>query len=197
MQYVPDLGRRAGCDEHFLFGVFKARDVGHRIVFEETSDFIQVHDACGRSLQASLQRHSGLIWLDIQLCRPSVTVMQAQVSSSKHLMHLRLGNLGNSAMYQLQPSARLDLKFHSDDMMPFCETSDICKSVVLDIPRSSDTPDPDICFHSVGADLNGLMNVLSLGGARCNIAAVDFKAGSSFMMYCVIKTRLRGSSGVS
>jgi hypothetical protein len=101
--------------------------------------------------------------------------MQAQVSSSKHLMHLRLENLDNSGMYQLQRSALLDLKFHSDDMMPFCETSDICKSVVLDIPRSSDTPDPAICFHSVGVDLNGLMNVLSLGGARYSNAAVDFK----------------------
>jgi hypothetical protein len=31
-------------------------------VFEEPSDFIQVHDACGRSLQVFLQLHSGLIW---------------------------------------------------------------------------------------------------------------------------------------
>ncbi len=62
VQYVPNLGRRAGCDDHRLFGVFNARDAGHRIVFKEPSDFIQVHDACGRSLQVFLQLHSGLIW---------------------------------------------------------------------------------------------------------------------------------------
>jgi hypothetical protein len=29
VQCVPDLGRRAGCDEHRHFSVFKARDAGH------------------------------------------------------------------------------------------------------------------------------------------------------------------------
>jgi hypothetical protein len=38
--------------------LFKAGDAGHRIVFEEPSNFIQVHDATGRSLQVPLQRHS-------------------------------------------------------------------------------------------------------------------------------------------
>jgi hypothetical protein len=99
--------------------------------------------------------------------------MQAEVSSSKHLMHLRLGHLGNSAMDQLQRSARVDLKFHSDDMLPFCETCTIFKSMVLDIPRSSDTPDPAICFHTVGVDLNGPMSVPSLGGALYSILVVD------------------------
>jgi hypothetical protein len=175
VQYVPDLGRRAGCDEHRLFSVFKARDVGHRIVFEEPFDFIQVHDANGTSLQVPLRRHGGLIWLDTELCRPTIAAMKAEVSSVKHLMHLRLGHLGSSAMDQLQRSARVDLKFQSGDMLPFCETCAICKSVVLDIPRSSDTPDPVVCFHTVGVDLNGPMSVPSLGGGRYSMAAVDFK----------------------
>jgi hypothetical protein len=50
MEYVLDLGRRAGCDEHRLFNVFKARDAGHRIVFEGPCDYIQIYDANGRSL---------------------------------------------------------------------------------------------------------------------------------------------------
>ena len=33
VHHVPDLGRRAGCDEHRLFSVFMAREAGHRIVF--------------------------------------------------------------------------------------------------------------------------------------------------------------------
>ena len=75
VQYVPDLGRRAGCDQHRLFNVFKARDAGHRIVFEDPSDYIQVHDASGHSLQVPLRRHGGLIWLDTELCRSTVTAM--------------------------------------------------------------------------------------------------------------------------
>ena len=47
VQNVRDLERRAGCDQHRLFSVFKARDAGHRIVFEGLSDYIQVHDASG------------------------------------------------------------------------------------------------------------------------------------------------------
>lgn len=33
----------------------------HRLVFEEPSDFMQVHVSSGRSLQVILQRHSGLM----------------------------------------------------------------------------------------------------------------------------------------
>ncbi len=31
VQYIPDLGRRAGCDETHLFCVFKARRPSHRV----------------------------------------------------------------------------------------------------------------------------------------------------------------------
>jgi len=50
VQYVLDLGRRAGSDEHCLFSVFKTRDAGHRIVLEDPCDYIQVYDASGPSL---------------------------------------------------------------------------------------------------------------------------------------------------
>ena len=174
-QYVRDLGRRACCDEHRLFSVFKARDVGHRIVLEDLADYIQVHDASGRSFQVSLRRHDGLVWLDTDLCRPIATAMLADASSSRQLMHLRLGHLGNSAMDQLQRSGLLGLKFRSDDTPPVCETCAICKSAVLDIPRSKDTLDSDVGFHTLGVDLNCPMSVPPLGGGRYNIADVDFK----------------------
>ena len=175
VQYVPDLGRRAGCDEHRLFSVFKARDAGHRIVFEDPCDYIQVYDASGRSLQVPLRRYGGLIWLDTELCLPSVTAMHANASISRHLLHLRLGHLGSSAMDKLHRSGLVDLQCQSGNTPPFCETCAVCKSVVLDIPRTSDTPDPDVCFHTLGVDLNGPMSVPSLGGGRYSIAAVDFK----------------------
>jgi hypothetical protein len=82
---------------------------GHRIVFKDPVDYIQVHDASGRSFQ--VRRHGGLIWLDTELCRPTVTAMPADASSSRNLMQLRLGHLGNSAMKQLQRSEVLGLKF--------------------------------------------------------------------------------------
>ncbi len=55
VHYVPDMGRRAGCDEHRLFNVFKAREADHRIVFEEPSDFIHVHDASRCTLPLGLR----------------------------------------------------------------------------------------------------------------------------------------------
>ena len=59
--FFLDLGRREGCDEHRLFGVFKARDAGHRIAFEDPCDYVQAYDANDRSLQVPLRRHDGLI----------------------------------------------------------------------------------------------------------------------------------------
>ena len=104
VQYVSDLGRRACYDEHRLFSVSKARDVGHYIVFEDLAGYIQVHDASRCSFQVSLRRHGELIWLDTEMCRPNVTSMFADASLHGHLMPLRLGHLGNSAMDQLQRS---------------------------------------------------------------------------------------------
>ncbi len=71
------------------------------MVFEDPSYYIEVHDASGHSLQVPLRRHGGLIWLDTELCRSRVTAMHADTSTSKQLMHLRLGHLGSSAMDQL------------------------------------------------------------------------------------------------
>jgi hypothetical protein len=61
-------------------------------VFEDPSDYIQVHDASGHNLQVPLQRRGGLIWLDTEPCRSTVSAMQADTSTSKQLMHLRLGH---------------------------------------------------------------------------------------------------------
>ncbi len=69
--------------------------------------------------------------------------------------------------------------------MPFCETCAICKSVVLDFPRSSDTLDPDVCFNKLGVDLNGPMSVPSLGGGRYSIAVVDFK--TQYILHDVLR----------
>ncbi len=71
VQYVLDLGRRAGFDEDQSFSGFKARDAGHRIMFEDPCDYIQVYDANGRILQVPLRRHGVLIWLDTELYLPS------------------------------------------------------------------------------------------------------------------------------
>ncbi len=60
-------------------------------------------------------------------------------------------------------------------MLPFYDTCAICKPVVHDIPRSSDTSYSYICFHTIGVDLNGSMNVPSLGGGRFSIVVVEFK----------------------
>ena len=73
--------RAVSCDEHRLFSVFKARQAGHRIVFEDPSDFIHVHDASGRRLQVPLRRHDGLIWLDTELCHPTVTKSASTVTA--------------------------------------------------------------------------------------------------------------------
>ncbi len=141
-----------------------------------------MHDASGRSLQVPLRRHGNMIWLDTELCHPivakfasTVTEVQAEVASSKHLMHLRLGHLDGLAMDQLHRCGRVGLSFQRGDTLPFCETCAICKSEVLDIPRSSYTPDLAACFHTIGVDLNGPMSVPSLGGGRYSIVAVDFK----------------------
>jgi len=68
-----------------FLSLFKARDDGHRIVFEDPVDYIQVHDASGRSFQVSLRRHGGLIWLDTEL--------YVLLSRQCLPMHLLLGSL--------------------------------------------------------------------------------------------------------
>jgi len=110
VQYVPDMGRRADCDEHRLFNVFKARDASYRIVFQNPCDYIQINDARGRNLQVPLRRYGGLIWLDTELCLPHVTDMHANASTSRRLLHFQLGHLGSSDMHKFQLLGLVDLK---------------------------------------------------------------------------------------
>ncbi len=78
-------------------------------------------------------------------------------------------------MDQLQRCGWVGLSFQRGDTLSFCETCAICKSEVLDIPRSSNTPYPAACFHTIGADLSGPMSLPFLGGGRYSIVVVDFK----------------------
>jgi hypothetical protein len=133
VQNLLDLGQRACCDDHRLFNVFKDQDVDQRIVLDDSTDCVYVRDGSCRSFQVSPRRHVGLIWLNIELCRPISTAMHADASSFRNLIHLRLGHRGNSATNQLQRSRVMSFEFQSNDTSPFCETCAICKSVVLDI----------------------------------------------------------------
>jgi hypothetical protein len=100
-------------------------------------------------------------------------------------------------MDKLPRSGLVDLQCHSGNTPRFCETCAVCKSVVLGIPRTSDTPYLDACFRTLGVDLNGPMSVPSLGGGRYSIATVEFK------ILCIFHDVLRhekgpnGSSSVS
>ena len=57
--------------------------------------------------------------------------------------------------------------------------------MVLDIPRNNDTHTLNVCFHTLGIDLNGPMSVSSLGGGRYSMVDVDVK--TRFLLHDVLR----------
>jgi hypothetical protein len=115
-----------------------------------------------------------LVWLPARIAPSSPTALVATAPLGERLWHSRLGRLGESQLDGLLVTPVEGVAFSASETLGLCETCVLCKSHARRISR--EPADRNIGVSEVlGLDFYGPMSVLSLGGRRYSLCAVDFR----------------------
>jgi hypothetical protein len=174
--YVPDLSARSNGVYLRLMSVRLATVAGYKCSFASNEDLIEHPNG----VAIKLVRHRGLIWLPNPPL--AATVLVAQSSISRDLIHRRTGHLHEDSILKMD-KLEIDGIWGYARLPPlsFCPDCAVGKSRVSNINRTSTRGIvPPAPFHTVALDIWGPMSTPDIEGNKWFLGAVCYKTSTVF-----------------